>query len=136
MRRVSWSSKPLQNRNTWCTGGGRHDFTLPVCEVDLRPGGVFRFCMRSPNGRDYWVRGVYQQICPPSRLVFRYGLENEELSHDSLVTVTFEELNGRTRLTLYQVLLDPAQGRKGASEGWVQGLESLEKHLHKLSDKK
>jgi uncharacterized protein YndB with AHSA1/START domain len=45
---------------------GRHAFTLPLCEVDFRPGGFFRICMRSPSGRDYWVRRVYHEIVEPS----------------------------------------------------------------------
>ena len=52
---------------------GRNDFTMPVCEVDLRTGGGFRFCMRSPKGVDYWVKGVYQEILAPARIVFTWS---------------------------------------------------------------
>lgn len=120
----AWT-KPGHLKHWW----GRKDFIMPVCEVDLRTGGGFRFCMRSPEGVDYWVKGVYQEIVAPARIVFRYALEGHELNHDSLATVTFEEQGDKTRMTLHQVLLDLRQGRKDAAEGWIQGLESLEKYL-------
>ena len=37
-------------------------FTLPSCQVDFRVGGSYRLCMRSPEGKDYWVHGVYREI--------------------------------------------------------------------------
>jgi uncharacterized protein YndB with AHSA1/START domain len=56
-------------------------------------------------------------------------LENEELSHESLATVTFESQSGKTRLTMHQVFLDLAKGREGASDGWTEGLERLANYL-------
>ncbi|MCX6832633.1 MAG: SRPBCC domain-containing protein, partial [candidate division Zixibacteria bacterium] len=41
---------------------GPNRFTMPVCKIDLRPGGVFHYCMRSPDGKDYWGKGVYREI--------------------------------------------------------------------------
>src|SRR6202007_439781 len=37
-------------------------FTVPSCEIDPRPGGVFRVCVRSPKGHDFWVRGVFREL--------------------------------------------------------------------------
>ena len=108
---------------------GRRGVTLPVCEVDLRPGGAYRFCMREPTGRDFWVSGVYREIVAPQRLVFTCGLENEEKSHDALWTVTFAEREGKTTLTVHQVLFDPAQARAGAKEGLAECLERLAEYL-------
>jgi uncharacterized protein YndB with AHSA1/START domain len=106
---------------------GRRDVTLPVCEVDFRPGGAYRFCMRAPAGRDFWVSGVYREIVEPERLVFTCGLENEEKSHEALWTVTFAEREGKTTLTVHQVLFDPAQ----AKEGLAECLERLAEYLAK-----
>ncbi|HZU03637.1 MAG TPA: SRPBCC domain-containing protein, partial [Ktedonobacteraceae bacterium] len=45
-------------------------YTLPVCTIDLRPGGIWHYCMRSPEGQDQWARSVYQEIVPPEKLVY------------------------------------------------------------------
>src|SRR5262245_23404955 len=45
------------------------DFGVHSAEADPRPGGTFRLCMRSPDGRDYWVHGTYRELQPPERLV-------------------------------------------------------------------
>ncbi len=46
---------------------GPRGFTLPSCKLDLRPGGSWRSCMLSPEGREYWVKGVYREIVEPAR---------------------------------------------------------------------
>ena len=48
---------------------GPKGFTTPVCEIDLRPGGVYRSCMRSPEGQEFWGQGVYREIVEPERIV-------------------------------------------------------------------
>src|SRR5207237_252740 len=47
---------------------GPKGFTTPVLSADLRIGGVFRYCMRSPEGKDYWGTGVYREIVLGKRL--------------------------------------------------------------------
>src|SRR6185295_16943789 len=49
---------------------GPKDFTSPMCEIDLRVGGRFLWCMRWPDGRDNYSTGQYDEIVPPARLVF------------------------------------------------------------------
>lgn len=99
--------------------------------MDLRPGGAYRFCMRAPEGRDYWVTGIYREIVDPERLVMTCGLENEDLSHDALWTVTFDELQGKTKLTVHQVLFDPALARAGAAEDLNESLDRLAAYVAK-----
>ena len=106
---------------------------MPFCEMDVRPGGAFRLCMRSPSGRDYWVEGSYLEVVEPERIVFRYALENEELNHDALMTVTFAEHEGKTTLTLEQALFDVAKARNGAQGGWIEGLERLAGRLGRIA---
>lgn len=48
-------------------------FTIPTAKSDVRPGGAWRCCMRSPDGVDYWVGGVYREIVEPERLVFTHA---------------------------------------------------------------
>src|SRR6267154_1435665 len=52
---------------------GPKDFTNPVCEVDVRPGGSMRIHMRGPDGTVYPMTGVFQEIVEPERLVFMSG---------------------------------------------------------------
>ena len=78
---------------------GPKDFTLPFCEMDFRVGGAYRLCMRAPDGKDYWVRGVYREIVEPERLVFtweRDGADDPHAGH-TLVTVTLEDLDAARR---------------------------------------
>jgi uncharacterized protein YndB with AHSA1/START domain len=48
---------------------GARDWTLPVCEIDLRVGGTYHWVMRGPDGTEVHQRGVYQEVSPPERLV-------------------------------------------------------------------
>src|SRR5512145_956811 len=49
---------------------GPESFTAPACEIDLRVGGKYLACMRSPEGQDYWSTGVYRDIVPMKRIVY------------------------------------------------------------------
>lgn len=74
--------------------------TLPICEIDLRVGGAYRYVMRDPGGVDHTMQGVYREITPPTRLVYteRYVTKGFT-SNDALVTVIFAEHGGMTTLT-------------------------------------
>ena len=57
---------------------GPKGFTTPVLSADLRIGGAFRYCMRSPEGKDYWGTGVYREIVPGKRLVYTDSFSDEK----------------------------------------------------------
>ena len=44
---------------------GPKGYTTPSCTIDLRPGGVMHHCMRSPEGREVWTKGVFREIVVP-----------------------------------------------------------------------
>ena len=90
-----------QKLSRWCCPKG---FTLPHSEGDIRPGGSFKTCMRGPDGTEYWLGGTYREIVPPSLLVFSHHWLNDdgEPGHETVVTVTLDEKNGQTLLTLRQ----------------------------------
>src|SRR5271154_968197 len=73
-------------------------------DMDVRPGGAYRFRMRSPEGTDHRKRGVYREIVEPERVAFTFAWEEADgrLGNETLITVTFEDLGGKTRLTLRQ----------------------------------
>lgn len=72
-------------------------YSVPVCEVDLRVGGRWRFVNRHPHGEAAF-NGVYREIAPPDRLVFTEIFEDYP-DAESVVTTVFTEENGRTRMT-------------------------------------
>jgi len=73
-------------------------YSVPVCEIDLRPGGAWRFVNRHPQGEAVFY-GVYREIAPPERLVFTEIYEPFP-DAESVVTSVFTEENGKTRLTV------------------------------------
>jgi uncharacterized protein YndB with AHSA1/START domain len=104
---------------------GPRGFTSISCTMDVRVGGVWRRAMRSPEGIEYHASGVYQEIVAPERLVFTYAWENnpEQRCHETLVTLTFGELGGKTELTLQQALFETVAARDGHEGGWSSCLE-------------
>jgi uncharacterized protein YndB with AHSA1/START domain len=76
-----------------------------VCEVDLKVGGSFRFVLRSTNGRDMGMRGVYREIVPPERSVHVESFD--DYPGESRVTSVWVEQGGKTTLTA--TLIYPSQ---------------------------
>jgi uncharacterized protein YndB with AHSA1/START domain len=72
-------------------------YSVPVCEVDLRPGGKWRFVNRTPKGDLAAFYGVYREIAPPGRVVFTEIFEQFP-DAESIVTALLTEENGKTRL--------------------------------------
>jgi uncharacterized protein YndB with AHSA1/START domain len=88
-------TKPEHVKRWWgCLGEG---YSVPVCEIDLRPGGAWRFVNRHPKGEAAFY-GEYREITPPSRLVFTEIFE-EFPDVVSVVTTDFTEEAGKTRMT-------------------------------------
>ena len=131
---------------------GPHGFTNPVCEMDVRPGGTYRSVMRSPDGVEYPMKGVYREIVEPERLVYTAAVaEHPAEWHDLLnknrqkgegkpaqellMTVNFEGHDGKTKLTIgnrFESVADrDAMLKMGMTEGWTESLERLEQHLAK-----
>jgi uncharacterized protein YndB with AHSA1/START domain len=76
---------------------GRRGWTLPICEVDLRPGGAWRFALSGPNGRSMGMHGVYHEIAPPDRLVYSEALDGYE--GETINTLVLTEQDGKTTIT-------------------------------------
>jgi len=116
---------------------GPKSFTNPVCEIDLQRGGTLRIDMRSPDGTVYPMTGVFQEIKAPERLVFTsVALDGAGASlFEILTTVSFEDQNGKTRLTMEARVLktaaDVSQYLDGMEEGWNQSLDGLAEFLAK-----
>jgi uncharacterized protein YndB with AHSA1/START domain len=78
---------------------GPHGFTTTTSSFDFRPGGVWRFVMHGPDGRDYQNRITFEEIVPPERIVYRHGGGDDVEPVQFRTTVIFEDLGSRTRVT-------------------------------------
>jgi uncharacterized protein YndB with AHSA1/START domain len=123
---------------------GPRGWTLTVCTIDLRPGGIWHYCMRGPGGEESWGRAVYREITPPERLVYtdsfsdaagnvveptRYGL-SPDFPREMLVTVTFEARDGKTLVTLRLAFgTTPDAERQAVQWGWGESLDRLAETL-------
>ena len=104
------------------------DFTTLSCEMDVRPGGVWRRCMRAPGGAVITKYGIYREVVAPERLVFTYITEGAAgiVDPETLVTLTFADLGGRTRLTLRHGAFETDAARIDHQGGWTGALERFE----------
>jgi uncharacterized protein YndB with AHSA1/START domain len=89
-------TKPEHVRRWWGILDDQH--SVIVCEIDLRPGGAWRFVGKGPHGEAAF-HGVHREIAPPDRLVFTEIFEPFP-DVESLVTTVFTEENGKTRITV------------------------------------
>ena len=119
---------------------GPKDYTSPSCTIDLRVGGTYLFCMRSPEGKDFWSTGVYREIKKPERIVCTDSFADEkgnvvpatyygmspDFPAEMLMTVTFEIQAGRTRLTLRHAGIPAGEMRDLTRAGWNESLDKLE----------
>ena len=112
---------------------GPHGMTTPFCEMDLRPGGVFRTVMRAPDGTEYPTKGVFLEVVPPERIVFTDAYDaGWEPSPDAFFTAitTFEALSGgRTNYTAralhWTVANRDRHEQLGFHQGWGESLDRL-----------
>ena len=74
---------------------GPHGWTLSVCEIDLRPGGRWRYILQGPDAREMGMSGVYREIARPERIVSTESFD--DYPGESVNTVTLVEKEGRRR---------------------------------------
>lgn len=114
---------------------GPRDFTNPVCEMDVRPGGAYRIVMRAPDGHEYPCQGVYREVTRPERLVFTNNAMGQDGNPvlEGLTTILFTEEGGKTTLTMRtraKAVVDFARAYLSGMEiGWAQSLDKLEEEV-------
>jgi uncharacterized protein YndB with AHSA1/START domain len=125
----AWTD-PKHISNWW---GPRHHPATQL-EMDVRPGGVWRNCLKSTEtGEELWHGGIFREVVEPERLVFTFAWDEAgERGAETVVTVTFAEENGRTRMTLRQAPFQSIEQRDGHGGGWSSTFDRLEDHLGAL----
>lgn len=129
-------TEPEHLKRWWAPGV----FTTPFISVDLKIGGLFRYCMRSPEGADFWGRGRYTEIQPESRLAYEdcftdadgipvppsyYGMHLTTIE-DSLVEVDLHDTDGNTRMEIvYTSYAEFGEERAMAEQGWNEMMTRL-----------
>lgn len=101
-------------------------------EMDVKPGGVWRYS-QPIRGSDQPFKVAFIEITKPTRLVYDYGTDSANAPEAARTTVTFEEEDGKTKVTL-QLMFATAAERKqavkyGAIVGAMQALEGLADYL-------
>ena len=121
---------------------GPKGFTTRVTELDLRPGGKWHYVMIAPDGTAYPVKGVFREIVPLERIVtsdeFDQGFEkivNADLPRGIVMTAVFEDLDGKTKLTLW-IMHESIEDRHkheqmGVIAGWNSSFDCLDEFLAK-----
>ena len=109
------------------------DCTPLSCKMDVRPGGAWRRRMRAPDGTVITKWGVYREVMAPERLVFTYKTEDADgmVDPETLVTVTFADLGGRTRLTLRHARVRDRSGAAQTTQGGWTGSPGAPGDLHR-----
>jgi uncharacterized protein YndB with AHSA1/START domain len=115
---------------------GPNGFTTTTMSFDLRPGGVWRFVMHGPDGRDYQNRITFEEVAPPERVVYRHGGDDVE-PVQFRTTVTFEDLGGPTRITWRGDFPSAAERDRVIKEyhadvGLVQTMARLEDYVSRM----
>jgi len=142
-RELVWKAwtDPERVKRWW----GPKNFTAPVSKIDLRVGGTYLNCMRSPEGKDYWSTGVYREIVEPSLLVCTDSFADEKgnvipASHYGMegdwplelrISITFEETGGKTTMTLRHEGIPAGQMSELTEAGWNESFDKLAEELAK-----
>ena len=121
---------------------GPRGFTWVTGKLDLRPGGLFHYCMRSPNGQEMWGKFVYREIVAPERIVFVNSFSNENgdtvrapfHAHwplELMNTLTLSERDGKTTLTLRG---RPIKATEAELKAFQDGFKSMQQGFRATFD--
>jgi uncharacterized protein YndB with AHSA1/START domain/predicted SnoaL-like aldol condensation-catalyzing enzyme len=119
---------------------GPRYLTTTVDKMDLKPGGIWRYVSRAPDGTEYGFHGVFREIVPLERIVWTFEFEGMP-GHVSVDTVTFEEHpDGKTKVTVVSLFENKADRdgmvASGMEGGMTEGTERLDELLRDIGDGK
>jgi uncharacterized protein YndB with AHSA1/START domain len=131
----AWSSADHVKR-WFCPNG----YSVPEATVEMRVGGRFEVCMRSPEGTEHWTKGTFTEVVVPERLTIDHHVIDPcggGPLFSAVTEVKFTPADGGTRMDVVQsyTVIDAAQVEpmlKGAPEGWRQTLDKLEAEVARM----
>ncbi len=148
-RELMW--KAWTERDHLARWFGPKGASISAATLDFRPGGVFHYCMRTPDGQEIWGKFVYREIVPPERIVLVNSFSDAQgnlTRHpwsatwplEVLSTTTFTEDRGRTTVTLRWSPLNASDaerktfnaGHQSIRQGWTGTFEQLTEYLAKM----
>ena len=137
---------PERMKHWW----GPKGFKVRYSKIDFRPGGIYHYCLQSPEGHDMWGKFVYREIVAPKRIVFvnsfsdgKGGITRHPMHLtwplEMLSTITFAEHEGKTTLTVQWIPLNATEserktfeaGHESMHKGWTGTLDQLTDYLAK-----
>jgi uncharacterized protein YndB with AHSA1/START domain len=117
---------------------GPPGYTMPVCEIDFRVGGRYRYVWRGPDGSEMGMGGVYREIVPSERIVQTELFDQDWTGGETVGTALLTELGSRTTLTITE-LYSSKEARDGAlrtgmAEGMSAGYDRLAELLTSMME--
>jgi len=110
----------------WGPGPGE---PVSLAELDVRVGGRFRIVFGGPDGKAHECAGVYKEVVPNRKLVFTWTWPNSTPERESVVTILFEDLKGKTQLVFKHEQLFDEKVRDDHKRGWSGSLDKLAEFL-------
>jgi len=107
---------------------GPGDIKAVSAESDARKGGRYRWVMKSPDGEDHDVSGVYREVIPNEKLVFTWAWKSTP-ERESLVTVIIKPDGNGSLMTLQHEQFYDEAARDRHQGGWTNAMEKLDKYL-------
>lgn len=106
-------------------GGAPEGMTAEVAIKEIRTGGRYRVTLHHENGDSFTVQGKYLEVVKPERLVFTHSWvgDDDRPGPEMLVTITFSEVDGRTKMTLKQEGFSSVESRDGHKLGWISQMD-------------
>jgi uncharacterized protein YndB with AHSA1/START domain len=122
-------TQPEHLKHWWGTPGS----SVEIARHDLKPGGLFHYCMKFPDGRVMWGRFIFREIVAPERLVWLNGFSDDRggltrnpwvpiFPLETLNTVTLAEQNGRTLLTITVTPFNASEDETRVFAGGINGM--------------
>ncbi|HEX6181460.1 MAG TPA: SRPBCC domain-containing protein [Chitinophagaceae bacterium] len=136
----AWSTK--EHLENWYAPNG---CTIKIFKLDFRVGGIFLHRIETPDGFTCTCKGVFVEIDKPGRIVYSLAFSDEngnlidssqagnhdDWPNETTVTVTFEEINGRTMVHLHQTVSEALAKQTGAYPSWLEMFDRLSTELAK-----
>lgn len=112
---------------------GPPGWTMPVCDIELKVGGRYRYVWRSADGTEMGMGGIYREIARPGLIVVNESFDEDWTGGETTVTTRFEEAGGVTRSTVTVLYSSKeardAAGRSGMADGMEAGYQRLDELL-------